>query len=204
MIYLRDGKREDNGLFVRIETPGGNIQYEMKTLKLQDYSIEELFEKRLFLLLPFSMFLFERDLTKYETDEDALKELENTFGNVVDRLNGLALAGDISEYQRTAIIDMVKKTNYNLTRNEPRVRKGVEAVMGGHVLDYPAKRAYKQAVAEGLAEGMAQGMAQGMEKGKLQERADLVNHVLSIGNTVEQTAALLGLSEEEVRKLSQF
>ena len=52
------------------------------------------------------------------------------------------------------LIDMMKKTNYNVARNQPQVVKGVETVMGGHVIeDYPTKRIFNAGKEEGREEG---------------------------------------------------
>ena len=51
-----------------IKTPGGAVQYDIPVMKIQSYSLDEIFERRLFLLLPFYIFTFEADFAEYEAD----------------------------------------------------------------------------------------------------------------------------------------
>ncbi len=49
-----------------------------------------------------------------------------------------------------------------------------------------------------------EGRAEGREEGVIEGRAELVKNVLAFGNSVEQTASILGISVDEVRKLSKL
>ncbi len=150
VLFLRSSGSVGNSLVVEIITPGGELQYDIKALKLQDYTIEELFARQLYILLPYSMFYFEDELDQYENDFDARKKLEQTFADIVDGLANAVQRGDISLVQMMLLIDMMKKTNYNVARNQPQVVKGVETIMGGHVLDdYPTKKIFNAGKEEG-------------------------------------------------------
>ena len=52
---------------------------------------------------------------------------------------------------------MSKKVLRNLARNAAEIRKEVEDIMGGKVLDYEAKNILNKGRAEGLAKGLAEG-----------------------------------------------
>jgi len=66
------------------------------------------------------------------------------------------------------------------------IKKGVQEIMGGVLLDYPAKTI--------LNTGLAQGRAQGREEGALDTCVQLVKKGIL---TLTQAAAQLGMSEEE-------
>ena len=150
VLFLRSSGSMGSSLTVEIVTPGGKLQYDIKALRLQDYTIEELFAKQLYILLPYSMFYFEKDLEQYEQDSEAREKLEQAFADIADGLADAARRGDINPFQLMLLIDMMKKTNYNVARNQPQVVKGVETIMGGHVLDdYPTKKIFNAGKEEG-------------------------------------------------------
>ena len=153
VLFLRSSGSMGSSLTVEIVTPGGKLQYDIKALRLQDYTIEELFAKQLYILLPYSMFYFEKDLEQYEQDSEAREKLEQAFADIADGLADAARRGDINPFQLMLLIDMMKKTNYNVARNQPQVVKGVETVMGGHVIeDYPTKKIFNAGKEEGREE----------------------------------------------------
>ena len=86
VLFLRSSGSMGSSLTVEIVTPGGKLQYDIKALRLQDYTIEELFAKQLYILLPYSMFYFEKDLEQYEQDSEAREKLEQAFADIADGL----------------------------------------------------------------------------------------------------------------------
>lgn len=139
LIYLRCNETTSDKLSIKIITSGGTVEYDIPALKIKDYTIDELFEKKLYVLLPFSMFLFEKNLDECENNKSKRLELESNFQEIITRLNSLEEQKEISSFEHTTILEMLDKTSYNLNKNRPKVQKGVEQIMGGKVLDHPAK-----------------------------------------------------------------
>ena len=46
---------------VKVLTPGGRVSYTVPVLKVKRYTIHELFEKKLFFLIPFHIFAYEKE-----------------------------------------------------------------------------------------------------------------------------------------------
>ena len=67
VIYLRSNStyvgRTEN-LYPR--TAEGNMQYGIPILKVKDYTLEELFEKQLWMLIPFYIFRYEKEFRKID------------------------------------------------------------------------------------------------------------------------------------------
>lgn len=158
VIYLRSYETTSDHLYIKVNMAHDSAMQEIKVLKIKNYTIDELFEKKLYILLPFSMFLFEDELPECETDKEKRKCLESKFSDIVNRLKTLSEKGEISYIQQISIIEMIKKTNYNLTIKMPEVQKGVERIMGGKVLDYPAKETYNEGRNVGINEGKKEGL----------------------------------------------
>ena len=82
--------------------------------------------------------------------------MTDDFRTIMMRLQETCENGTIDEYIKCMIVDMSKKVVRNLLGNKfPEVRKAVETMMGGKVLDFEAKRIKDQAIKEGLEEGRA-------------------------------------------------
>ena len=92
-------------------------------------------------MLPFWIFTYEERLQEYEEHENRRKELTGDFRIIIRRLLENCENGIIDEYIKCMITDMTKKVVRNLLKDKfPKVREEVEAMMGGKVLDFEAKR----------------------------------------------------------------
>ena len=60
VLYLIHNSRTPDEMTVGIETPGGNLDYKISVIKIQKYSLDEIFEKELFFLIPFYIFKYEK------------------------------------------------------------------------------------------------------------------------------------------------
>ncbi|MGN1158019.1 MAG: hypothetical protein ACI4TK_17735, partial [Agathobacter sp.] len=156
---------------------------------LQEYSLNDLFEKKLLLLLPFYIFLHESRFAEYDTDEQKRAELIQEFLAIRIKLETLSKEHKMSEYIQCTLIDMSKKVMKAITRNYANVQEGVASVMGGKVLEYEAKTI--------LNEGISQGISQGYTKGCIETYLELVKEGIF---TIEEAACRLGKSVEELQE----
>ena len=139
VLYLRHNRNTPDYMTIEISVPGASCSYGVPVMKVQTYSIDEIFDKKLFFLLPFHIFVYEKDFEKYDSDEQKMKELAMVYQEVVQKLNSYAESGIIDEYTRLMVIDMSKKVLEHLTNKYSKVREEVGAIMGGKILDYEAK-----------------------------------------------------------------
>ena len=160
---------------------------------MQTYTLEEIFEKKLYILLPFYMFCFEKKLSAYENDEKARHELRQEFESIREHLEELCRKRTINEYTKCTLMDLSGKVIDHLTKNYDRVKKEVKSVMVGQVLEYEAKTILRR----GQREGMERGMAQGAIRGKMQI---LVQQIAKKWNKNQSVPEITdALEEEEVR-----
>ena len=68
MLYLRSNASTPEAMRIVIETPGGEIGYDVPVVKVQEYSLDEIFEKGLLFLIPFYIFKHERRFEEYERE----------------------------------------------------------------------------------------------------------------------------------------
>ena len=76
-----------------IITPGGTIQYNVSIMKVQAYSLDDIFEKRLLMLIPFYIFSNEKSFPEYNSNKKKLKELKAEYQVILERLNKLEQIG---------------------------------------------------------------------------------------------------------------
>jgi len=189
VIYLRSSKNTPSALKVKVKTPGGNVTYEVPIIKLSRYTVEELFEKKLYFLIPFHIFVYENLFLVYDKDEEKLSELKKVYEVIMSRLEALCEAGALDEYTRHCIMDMSGKVLNSLAAKYGKVREGIGEVMGGKVLDYEAKRIYNAGKVEGRNEGRSEGA--------LNICISLIKNGLI---TLAEAAKQLRMSEAELQK----
>lgn len=181
IIYLRSDNTMGKNMRMMLNTPEDEAEYQIHLIKLKDYNLDRIFEKHLFILLPFWIFTYENQLKEYEENENQRKKLTDDFRIIMERLQENCENGIIDEYTKCMIVDMSKKVVRNLLGNKfPKVRKEVETMMGGKVLDFEAKRIKDQAIKEGLEEGRAKGHAEGHAEAYKAGLASLINILASI------------------------
>ena len=149
VLYLRHNSRTPDAMTVRIKTPGGEISYQVLVMKTQQYTIDEVFEKRLLFLIPFYIFTHESRFAEYENDADKRELLRREVMGIMEKLEQMALEGTLSEYEKCTIIDMTRKVVEKITAKYENVRKEVTSVMGGKILEYEAKTILQKGKIEG-------------------------------------------------------
>ena len=136
-----------------MKTPGGVNTFDVPVMKVQRYSIDEIFEKRLLFLIPFYIFTHESRFKEYNLYGDKLEKLKAEYIEIIKRLDSLLEDGSIRAYTRKTIVEMSGKVVDNLAQKYEYVREGVKSVMGGKVLEYEAKQILNEGKKEGKIEG---------------------------------------------------
>lgn len=154
VLFLRCRASTPERLEIKMVTPGGSIAYDVYVMKIQKYSLEEIFEKKLLFLIPFYIFSHESQFEKYEQDEGRLEKLKQEYREIRKRLEELQKEGEIDEYTKCTLIDMSNKVLEHIAEKFEAVKKGVKDVMGGKILDYEAKTIKNEGRKEGRKEGI--------------------------------------------------
>ena len=170
-----------------MQTPGGKVSYKVPVLKIKRYTVNELFEKKLFFLIPFHIFVYEKDFKELEENKKKLKQLEEEYAAIRERLEIACQMGDLTEYPKVVILAMSRKVIEHLAAKYEKVAKGVSQQMGGKVLNYEAK------------DILNRGRREGEEYTKIQ----IATKLLSMGNDIKSVAELAELPQETVEKLAQ-
>ena len=143
VLFLRSRSGTPDEMITRVEfMNGASAEYAIPVIKVQKYSLDEIFEKRLLFLIPFYIFSHESRFAEYNRGEAAMRPILNEYRRIEKRLTTLRNEGVIDERIRHTIIDMSNKVLENIARQYDTVRKGVHGIMGGQVLEYETKTIY--------------------------------------------------------------
>lgn len=143
ILYLRSSRFTPDKLQIQINTPGGTVVFDVHAMKLQEYTIEEIFEKKLSMLIPFYIFSYEKHFEEYNTNEERLSELQAEYAKIVTHLDGLVEQERLSTYEYSMIIDMSKKVLEGIAVKYENVRKGVKEVFGGKIIETETLKNYR-------------------------------------------------------------
>ena len=180
VLYLRTYKKTPDKMKYVIVTPGGTVQYDIPVMKVQTYSLDEIFEKRLLMLIPFYIFSHEKSFPEYNSNEHKLAELKAEYQKVLGMLDELEQQGVIGAFDKRTIIDLSGDVIKEIAQKYENVQKGVGDMMRGALLETSARTILNQANRE-TASRM-------LKRGKL---------------TIQEIADYTGLSVAEVELLAE-
>ena len=198
VLYLRTETTTPSSIKMRIVTPGGDVSYEIPVVKVQDYGLDEIFEKRLLFLLPYYFLRYQLELL--ERDVDARLELRHTYRDIFQRLSLLERGGEITEFTRQSLKAMIDKVAMFRAGKYAGVKKEVEEIMGGQILNYEAKDIRNSGIREGKKLGIAEGISIGKEAGRQEGESlalKLIQLLIQQGRTDDVTRAS---TDPEVRQ----
>ena len=185
VLYLRTRKKTPDKMKYVIVTPGGTVQYDIPIMKVQSYSLDDIFEKRLLILIPFYIFSHEDRFPDYNSSSRRLENLKSEYREILNRLNGLEEQGIIGAFDKRTIIELSSDVIKEITHKYENVKKGVGDIMGGALIETEARRLKNEAEKE-AAKKTALRL---LQVGKL---------------TIEEVAVGSGLPVSEVKKLQNM
>ena len=191
VLYLRTYKKTPDKMKYVIVTPGGTVQYNVPIMKVQTYSLDDIFEKGLLMLIPFYIFSHEKGFQEYNSNERKLAELKAEYRKILDRLDKLEQQGVIGAFDKRTIIELSGDVIKEIAQKYENVQKGVGDIMGGALIETEARTILNQ--------GIKQGKTQGISETKKQTAL----RMLKMGKlTVEEIAECSELSVTEIEQLA--
>ena len=183
VLYLRNYKKTPDKMRYVIKTPGGSVEYDVPIMKVQEYSLEDIFSKGLLLLIPFYIFSHEKNFQVYNNNEQKLTKLKAEYQDILERLDKLEQEGIIGAFDKRTIIELSNDVMKELTQKYENVQKGVGDIMGGALIETTARKLKNEAENE----TKRQTALRMLKRGKL---------------TLEEIAEYSGLSITEVKQLA--
>ena len=139
VLYLRTYKKTPDKMKYVIITPGGTVLYDVPIMKVQTYSLDDIFEKRLLMLIPFYIFSHEKGFPEYNSNEQKLAELKAEYQEILKRLDELEQQGVIGAFDKRTIIELSGDVIKEIAQKYENVQKGVGDIMGGALIETEAR-----------------------------------------------------------------
>ena len=171
VMALRYAEKSPDTMKINVVTPGGQTSYTVPIIKVQQYSLDELFEKKLLFFLPFYIFSHEKELPECDSNEAKLEQLKDVYKGIRTRLDDLQQAGEIDGFMKKAIYTMINHVMALIAQKYENVRKGVEPIMGGKIIEYEAKTIRNAALKEERQRALAE--TEERAKDMIRDRMDL-------------------------------
>ncbi|MBR1628148.1 MAG: hypothetical protein IJ679_02630 [Lachnospiraceae bacterium] len=180
-IFLRPSNAVPRKMTITHCSPDGReLSYEVPTIQIQDSTLDELFEKKLLLLLPFYRFRYSNEFDEMDGDEGKRRKIGDVLHAIEERLDDLMHAGEITAYQKLITEELLLRVSDRLTMRHKKIREGVDEIMSGYIIRTMADEIKEEGIQEGIQKGLREGIQKGLWEG-IQEAADLMNYLWSNG-----------------------
>lgn len=167
VLYLRNYKKTPDKMRYVIKTPGGTVEYDVPIMKVQEYSLEDIFSKGLLLLIPFYIFSHEKNFKVYNSDEQRLAELKAEYRSILERLDRLEQEGTIGAFDKRTIIELSGDVIREIAQKYENVQKGVGDIMGGALIETEARTILNRGKDEGRNENKKETALRMLQDGVL-------------------------------------
>lgn len=200
VLYLRASKSLSDVMKITIVTPGGSVSYNVPAMKLQSYSLDDIFNKNLLLLLPFYPFNYESKLKLCNNDRMALDGLLMECKDISQRVRVAVEQGTIESYSAVSLLNGFSNVIENLADKYENVKKGAMTLMEIAMLEYEAKTIYH----EGREEGLKEGLKEGLEKGQEKANIEFAKYLLKLGKlSLKEIQTGSGLSAKQIEAIKR-
>ena len=152
----------------------------MPVIRIADYGLEELFEKKLLLLVPFYVFrISDREFEEMEKGS-GMERLKGMLDGISGKLDEMVRGGELEAWKRRNILNYVRQVLNSLTTKYENVGKEVNELMGGYLI----RTDVDEAMDRGIDLGKDLGREEGSEK-KQAEMSGLIGFLLNNGRVKE-------------------
>lgn len=183
VIYLRGKGRKDNLTMEIIMPDGQTLKYSLPAVYVEKYTRDAIFQKKLFLLLPFYIVRYEKSKKKLEQNSKQLQELLDEYSAIEKKLEE-NLLNQGKETQYRYLIEVIIRIADYIFADYENAKKGFGKVMGGKVLELKTDKLIKE-------------IKVGVQK-------DMVIHLLKKGDrSLEAIADDTQTSLEQVQKIKE-
>ncbi len=194
VLYLKNRGTIPREMEVTIRVPGDRkVSYTVPVIRMRDYTAEELFEKKLYLMIPFYLFNFRNKFERCNKDPEELKKLLDEIRYVADKLRSLAVSGELDPFEAKTIAELLRKVTDALARKYSKVKKGVDEIMRGPVIETEARRI--------LNEGIALGETRGLAIGETNARLQMAKNMLLSNEPDDKITLYSGVSSDALARL---
>lgn len=181
VLYLRHNSRTPEAERVRLVLPDGSVaEYKVPIIKVQKYSLEELFRKKLLIMLPFYLFRYEKEFAEMEQNPKRQQKMLADVREMESRLEAMR-SGEFG-YAAENVSELVDYVSRHLLEGYEQTSQEVSSVMGGKLIETKAYKAYLEGEADGEARGETKTVVKNIQsiRSKLGISAEKAMDILEI------------------------
>ncbi len=189
LLYLRSNENTPEQFTYKLVLPGGEeAVYQVPIIKNPDYSLEEIFEKQLYMMLPYYILKYEPKTEETEDSienkkkeaeadgnienekekaeaEDRMKELLGRDLDAIEKeLNRRVKKHMLREYDKVLLLQLMWDVSKQAFVKSTAMKERVDEFMGGQVLEYAWETEYRRQLKEAEDEGRTIGSIEGANR----------------------------------------
>ena len=196
ILSLRSTVSTPNEMELEIVMESGSCRSAIRVMKLSDYDADQIFAKKLYLLIPFLLFNYEKHFDQLEKREEDYNGLIALFRSVFHRVDQLIPSDDdeatyIDLFSSKALRAMTHTVVNGLAGKYPKIQEGVNAVVGGNIIEFEALKIKR----EGMREGRRQGEANAYH--------DTAERMINAGKPGDEIAAFTSLDRKDIDNIAR-
>ena len=186
----------------------GSGRSTIRVMKLSDYGVDAVFEKRLYLLIPFLLFNYEKRFQQIEGSESEQETLKETFRDMFRKIDELTGNGDdgtsyMDVFTNKALRAMTHTVVNHLAEKYPKIREGVNQVVGGKIINFEALEIKKAGIREGRQAGLREGRQVGLQEGEANTFYTVAERLIQNGSDGRTIAAATGYDRSRIDAIAR-
>lgn len=155
VLYLR-GKSDAESLEMEVVMPDGKVmEYHVPIIRMERYTRDVIFQKKLLFLLPFYVIRYEKQKKELEENTEKLNKLLEEYRGIEQHLEEVFLDKGMEKEYRD-LIELITRIADYIFSDSGKAKKGIGDVMGGNVLELESDRLIQQGIERGFAQGEEQ------------------------------------------------
>lgn len=175
LLYLRSTGQTPKKFNYKLILPGGvETIYQVPIIRNLDYTLQEIFEKKLYMLLPYYFIRYERLFNKpanaesderietesydeVDSDENLANQLESDMRMLYNELNQRVRAEELVGYEMELLYQLICNVNIQVFRKRPIMVERMGKIMGGQVLEFDWDIEYRRQMSVAEEKGREKG-----------------------------------------------
>ena len=167
---------------IHIEGDDFSAVTHMEIIKMSSYTVDELIARKLYILMPFTYFIYPEKDRRTEAER---KQMTSDLNRMFQAIDEAVKSGELSSMEANTIVASIMEVWGVYTEKDSETHKEVEETMSGRI-HVPYEEEMKQIFEEGKAQGKAEGKAEGYS---------MLQNLVDKGTiTPEQAADAAGIS----------
>ena len=171
-------------MHIIMDTPGGSVTYDVPASRMARYTLDDIFEKKLYMLIPFYIFNCEQDFEGYDTDQEKLEQLKDLYRGIIERLEELVNQNKITAFDKGTILELSSDVVKELAHKYSNMTEGIGEIMSGTMIETQTRKTWEQ----GGDDRDKKRIAEMLSRGKTpQEIADFCGYPLELVLAVQKS-----------------